>query len=147
VRLGDTKEGGILSIRVASSMDAKGAGRIENSYGGIGEAECWGKRAHWVDYSGPVEGATVGFAVYDHPTSFRHPTYWHVRNYGLFTANPFGLHDFYANRGIDGSHVLQEGARLRFKYRILIHQGSTAQARVADRYHDYSTPPKVVESS
>ena len=94
VHFGDTKEGGILSLRVATSMDASGDGRMENAVGGIGEAECWGKRAQWLDYTGPVKGQTVGFAVYDHPTSFRHPTYWHARNYGLFTANPFGLHDY-----------------------------------------------------
>ena len=140
---GDTKEGGIISLRVATSMDASDDGRMENAIGGIGEAECWGKRAQWLDYTGPVAGETVGFAVYDHPTSFRHPTYWHARNYGLFTANPFGLHDYYANPGVDGSHVLPEGGLLRFKYRIYVHAGDTATAQVAQRYHDYITPPEV----
>ncbi|HRU05796.1 MAG TPA: PmoA family protein, partial [Candidatus Brocadiia bacterium] len=56
VRFGDTKEGGIASVRVASSMDASGRGRIVNSFGGINEGEAWGKRAQWCDYSGPVEG-------------------------------------------------------------------------------------------
>jgi len=45
VRLGDTKEGGICSIRVATSMDAKKGGQIENAYGGVNEKETWGKRA------------------------------------------------------------------------------------------------------
>ena len=146
VHFADTKEGGILSLRVATSMDASGDGRMENAVGGIGEAECWGKRAQWLDYTGPVKGETVGFAVYDHPSSFRHPTYWHARNYGLFTANPFGLRDFYANPGVDGSHVLPEGGLLRFKYRIYVHAGNTASAQVAQRYHDYITPPEVTEA-
>ncbi len=146
VHFGDTKEGGIISLRVATSMDASGDGRMENAIGGIGEAECWGKRAQWLDYTGPVKGETVGFAVYDHPSSFRHPTYWHARNYGLFTANPFGLHDFYANPGVDGSHVLPEGGLLRFKYRIYVHAGDTASAQVAQRYHDFITPPEVTEA-
>ena len=146
VHFADTKEGGILSLRVATSMDASGDGRMENAVGGIGEAECWGKRAQWLDYTGPVKGETVGFAVYDHPSSFRHPTYWHARNYGLFTANPFGLHDYYANPGVDGSHVLPEGGLLRFKYRIYVHAGDTASAQVAQRYHDYITPPEVTEA-
>ena len=146
VHFGDTKEGGIISLRVATSMDASGDGRMENAVGGIGEAECWGKRAQWLDYTGPVKGETVGFAVYDHPSSFRHPTYWHARNYGLFTANPFGLHDYYANPGVDGSHVLPEGGLLRFKYRIYVHAGDTASAQVAQRYHDFITPPEVTEA-
>ena len=36
----------------------------------------------------------MGIAILNHPASFRYPTYWHVRDYGLFAANPFGLHDF-----------------------------------------------------
>ena len=37
---------------------------------------------------------TLGIAILNHPSSFRHPTHWHVRTYGLFAANPFGIHDF-----------------------------------------------------
>ena len=61
VHFGDTKEGGILSLRVATSMDGSGDGRMENAIGGIGEAECWGKRAQWLDYTGPVKGRDRGF--------------------------------------------------------------------------------------
>ena len=87
VRFGDTKEGAMLSVRIASSMDADADGHIENAYGGKGETECFGKRAQWMDYAGPVDGTTVGVAVFDHPSSFRYPTYWHMRNYGLMHAN------------------------------------------------------------
>ena len=94
VRFGDTKEGAMLSVRVASSMDADADGTIENAYGGRGETECFGKRAQWMDYAGPVDGNTVGVAVFDHPSSFRYPTYWHMRNYGLMHANPFAWREF-----------------------------------------------------
>ena len=33
-------------------------------------------------------------AIFDHPQNLRHPTWWQVRDYGLFAANPFGQHDF-----------------------------------------------------
>ena len=85
---GDTKEGGFISLRVASSMDASAAGRLENARGGVGESEVWGKRAEWCDYSGPVEGKMAGVAFLESPTSFGHPTYWHARDYGLMSANP-----------------------------------------------------------
>ena len=39
VLLGDTKEGGIASVRVAQSMRVLEGGRIENSFGGINEEE------------------------------------------------------------------------------------------------------------
>jgi hypothetical protein len=39
VTFGDTKEGGLLAIRVASSMDATGQGRMENSSGDVFAAD------------------------------------------------------------------------------------------------------------
>ncbi|MCD6417133.1 MAG: PmoA family protein [Planctomycetes bacterium] len=140
VRFGDTKEGGFASVRVATSMDVEHTGRIENSLGGINETETWGKRAHWCDYSGQVGGETVGIAVFDSPSNLRHPTYWHVRDYGLMAANPFGLSHF-VDENADGSYVLPEGGRLRFRYRIYIHAGDAQQGRVRDKYLEWAFPP------
>jgi hypothetical protein len=86
---GDTKEGGLLSVRVATSMDGARGGTIENAGGGRGEAACWGKPSPWCDYSGRVEDQIVGIALLDHPSNPGHPARWHVRDYGLMTANPF----------------------------------------------------------
>jgi len=143
VEFGDTKEGGICSVRVASSMDAKAEGRIENSYGGIDEAETWGKRAHWCDYCGPVRGEVVGIAIFDHPDSFRHPTYWHVRDYGLMTANPFALSYYHDDPARDGSHVLKPDETLSFRYRIYLHLGDASEGGVAEKHHDFISPPRV----
>lgn len=143
VTFGDTKEGGIASVRVASSMDAKADGTIVNSFGGTNEAETWGKRAHWCDYSGPVDGKTVGIAIFDTPSNFRYPTYWHVRNYGLMTANPFGLSHFMRDKAVDGSHTIEKGASFPFSYRLYFHAGDTATAGVADKFLDYVAPPSV----
>jgi hypothetical protein len=142
VFFGDTKEGGILSVRVASSLDVPRGGRIENAYGGIDEGETWGKPAHWCDYSGEVEGTKVGISVMDHPDSFRYPTCWHVRNYGLMTANPFGLKAF-TNGAKDGSHLLERGQSLRFRYRLLIHRGDATAAGIRDHYLSFIAPPTV----
>jgi hypothetical protein len=142
VRFGDTKEGGMISVRVASSMDVPRGGKIENSYGGIQERETWGRSAHWCDYSGNVEGKHVGVAIMDHPDSFRHPTYWHVRNYGLFAANPFGLSDFTDGRR-EGSYTLEEGETMRFFYRLLLHEGDAGSADVRGHYLNFACPPLV----
>jgi len=143
VTFGDTKEGGILSIRVPTPLRVDQGGAMRNCYGGVGEEECWGKRAHWCDYVGVLEGKKVGVAVFDHPTSFRHPTYWHIRNYGLFAANPFGLSYYYNDKSRDGSHTLKKGENLSFSYRVYIHEGNTRAGGVADAYHNFVNNPKV----
>jgi hypothetical protein len=142
VLFGDTKEGGILCLRVASSMDVLRGGRLVSSSGGVNEAEVWGKRAHWCDYSGPVNTRWVGVACFEHPKSFRHPTYWHARDYGLLTANPFGVSVF-EGPGHSGEHTLPAGESLRFRYRVYVHQGDATEGRVAEKYNNYVNPPTV----
>jgi hypothetical protein len=142
VRFGDTKEGGIISLRVAASMEGSRTGRIENALGAATEAETWGKRASWCDYSGPVGGHIVGIAVFDHPANPCYPTYWHVRDYGLMTANPFGL-SFFVGGGADGSYALRAGEELSFRYRVLIHAGGAQEGGVKDKYLEYVFSPAV----
>ena len=143
VTFGDTKEGGLCSIRVASTMDASSGGRIENAAGRVGEKQAWGKRSDWCDYSGPVSGQTVGVAIMDHPENFRHPTYWHVRDYGLMTANPFGVAAFTGDSSESGAHTLAEGESLLFRYRVLVHRGVPSEADVAGHYRNWIDPPRV----
>jgi hypothetical protein len=143
VYFGDTKEGGIISVRVNPSMNASDGGKIENAYGGTNEGETWGKRAQWCDYSGIVEGTPVGIAVFDHISNPRYPTYWHVRNYGLMTTNIFGTGTFEGDQSKDGSYTLKSGAEMNFRFRVLIHAGDAATGQVAQKYHDFINPPTV----
>lgn len=143
VHFGDTKEGGIMSIRVHPSMNAADGGKIENAFGGINEAETWGKRANWCDYSGIVDGTPVGIAVYDHITNPRYPTYWHVRNYGLMGSNIFGGGTFEGDPAKDGSYTLKTGEEMHFRFRVLIHAGDATVGKVAQKYHDFINPPTV----
>lgn len=142
VLFGDTKEGGPLAVRVATPLEGNNGGTIENANGGRGEAETWGKRAPWVDYSGRIDQEPVGIAMMDHPTSFRHPTWWHVRDYGLFAANPFGLSAFTNDPGQRGDYLLQPGQSIAFRYRVVLHRGNAASGQIAARYHDYAHPPE-----
>ena len=82
------------------AVDGDRGGKIVNSLEAI-DQEAWGKAAAWVDYHGPVgpDEVQAGIAVLNHPSSFRFPTFWHVRTYGLLAANVFGLHNF-KSRGI-----------------------------------------------
>jgi hypothetical protein len=143
VLFGDTKEGGPLALRINSALEGQRGGLIQNADGGRREAETWGQRSSWVDYSGDLAGQSVGVAIMDHPTSFRHPTYWHVRDYGLFAANPFGISAFTQDPLQRGDLVLPPGQTLSFRYRICLHTGDAEAAGVAERYHDFAHPPRV----
>jgi hypothetical protein len=142
--LGDTKEG-TMAVRLAETMRLHGPvghGHIVNS-AGVHDDATWGKRADWCDYYGPVAGQTVGLAIFDHPDNPRHPTWWHVRDYGLFAANPFGQHDFESlrNNKTAGDLVIPAGQSVTFRYRFYFHQGNERQAKVAEKYRDYIKAP------
>ncbi len=136
LKMGDTKEG-TFAIRVVNGLTAPNV-KMLNSEGKVGEAEIWGKRADWVDYSGDVDGESLGIAIFDNPANIKHPTYWHARDYGLFAVNPFGEHDFYNDPKRDGSVTIATGQSLTLRYRVFIHHGDAAQARVAAAYRLYS---------
>ena len=137
VKFGDTKEGA-FGVRVAETMkvDAKKGGRIVNSEGQV-DGAAWGKPAAWVDYNGPVNDKTVGVAIFNHPTSFRYPTPWHVRTYGLFAANPFGLHDFTSDKKADGSYTIPAGKSMTLRYRVYLHLGDEKAGKVAEAFKAY----------
>jgi len=143
VKFGDTKEGGLLSVRVRGSMNGSREGLITNACGAVTEAENWGHRASWCDYSGPADGMVAGIAIFDHEDNPLYPTYWHVRDYGLMTANPFALSYYKNDKSLDGSWMLQSGVSATFRYRVLIHLGDTDGGQVAAKYHDFINPPKV----
>jgi hypothetical protein len=141
VTLGDTKEAGLCAIRVPSSMEKRCV--IESSTGSLGEGECWGRPAHWVDYSGQAGGRHRGVAILDHPSNPSHPTRWHVRDYGLFAANPFGLSDYKSGFERDGAMTIAEGEESTFRYRVILHKGNAQSGRVRERWVDLATPPEV----
>jgi hypothetical protein len=138
VVLGDTKEGS-LGMRVGGAMavDDKAGGVITNS-DGLHDADAWGKRASWVDYSGPIDGEQVGITILNHPDSFRYPTYWHVRTYGLFAANPFGLHDFVGKPEANGQLTLSRGESFSLYYRIIFHAGNVDVAGTVAAFDRYA---------
>jgi hypothetical protein len=135
VHFGDTKEG-TFAIRLAPELDAP-TGKMFNSEGGEGESQIWGKRANWVDVDGVINGQPLGVAVFDAPDSYSHPTYWHARGYGLLAANPFGLSFFYNDPKHNGSYTLPAGESVKFRYRVLIHEGTFKDAQIVEKYGAY----------
>jgi len=138
VVFGDTKEG-TMAFRVRPELtlpradEAVASGHYLNSAGNR-DADVWGKPASWVHLQGEVDGRTVGVACFDHPTNLRHPTTWHARDYGLFAANPFGLHDFTGAAAGSGRLELRPGESLGLRYRWVFHDREADAASVEARF-------------
>ncbi len=144
VVFGDEKDGFVAmrvnpALRVKNAQGGRGTGSALNS-AGQKDAALWGQAAKWLDYWGPIDGKTVGIAMFDHPGNLRHPTTWHARDYGLVTANPFGTYFFTGEKGPRqaGKHTLKAGESLQFRYRFYIHNGDATQAKIVERYEQYT---------
>jgi hypothetical protein len=116
---GDTKEG-VFAIRLRDEFTAKQGGWMTNAEGLSGMKEIWGKPSPWVEYVATLEGEPVAVRIADHLENPRHPTRWHARDYGLFAANIFGVHDFLEDKSKDGSITLAPGESLRFRYTVTV---------------------------
>jgi hypothetical protein len=137
VRLGDTKEAGLCSVRV--KKDISGNPVITNSKGQAGEGHCWGKPAEWCDISGAIGGKPCGIAVLDHPENPRHPSRWHVRKYGLLAANMFALSEY--DKGTEkgaGDFMIAPGKPVTFRYRVVIHRGDAAKAGLGQKFDEFA---------
>ena len=141
----DQKDAGI-AIRVPSSMaiDSKQGGVVINSDGQPCK-KAWGRPAKWCDYHGPVDDENLGIAFLCHPTSYRFPSRWHVREYGLFAANPFGLKSF--NRKLtDGATRLSKGEKLMLRHRLIFHKGDAKAAKIQSAWRAYAKESRSYES-
>lgn len=140
VTFGDTKEG-MFAIRLTNSMREMVAnGLVVNADGTTGTVACWGRASNWVDYSGPVAGHTYGVTLMDHPENPR-PSRYHVRNYGLFSINPFGAEAY--TKGKDDAQEAQPAtikpgdSPLRFRYGLFVHNGTAEDAPVSSAYEQF----------
>ena len=132
-----------MAVRMHPALRLRGAvaeGDCLNSAGDEGK-QCWGKRASWIDYFGPVDGEVCGIAIFDHPANHAHPTWWHARDYGLVAANPWGVGPFERKKKTDGQRV-KKGGSVTLKYRFYFHAGDTAQAKVAQQWAAFAQPEK-----
>ncbi|MEX2260937.1 MAG: PmoA family protein [Bryobacteraceae bacterium] len=120
MKFGDTEEGA-LGFRFSDDFREDRGAKMRNSEGAAGKP-IWGKRARWTDYSVERKGKPLGVAIMDHPSNPRHPTYWHARDYGLNSVNPFGVRDFTKDKSQDGSLTVPAGGKTVFRYRVAIHE-------------------------
>jgi hypothetical protein len=87
---------------------------------GVSGETAWGTRSRWCTLTGrDADKHVVTLAVIDNPNNPGYPTYWHVRGYGLFAANPFGQNNF--NPKLPPSeYAIEEGKTMTFRYRVIL---------------------------
>lgn len=134
-RFGDAMEEMGLGVRMATPLAVKSGqgGEILNSEGRTGEAETRERLVEWCDYHGPIDGRDVGITIFASPENSR-KTWWHNRDYGFFTANPFHAHP---DRPENTPVILKQGETIRLRYGIAIH-GNTDSAKY-DPAAEYQT--------
>ena len=141
----DTKEG-LFAIRThpdlrLTSSPKRGVeevfGSAVNSEGITGKA-IWGKQARWLLYKGKIDGKAMSIAMYDHPENLRHPTTWHARDYGLVTANPFGMHHFLGKEKGAGAFKVAKGDHLSLRYRVEFFRGEVTPSDVEACYRRFA---------
>lgn len=135
---GDQEEMG-LGVRMATPLRAEqvskfdlpaGNGEIVTADGKRNERGVWGTAPSWCDYRGAVDGKPAGVAVFCHPENFR-PSRFHVRDYGLMVANPFGKAAFKV--GEPSRVVVRPGEELRLRYGLLVHGAEAPENLDLDR--------------
>jgi len=120
----------LLAIRVPDAMLVGKGGVITNSEGQSNPPD--GTPARWLDYSGPLGSGTAGVALFDHPQNPRHPTRW--LNFQAQTLGPAPAHR--------EPLAWKPGESLRFRYRVLLHEGDVTQAAIAQEYLAFITEPQ-----
>ncbi len=140
VELTKTKEGG-FGLRVTTALTSvdpgktrdkqkdRGEGQMVDALGNKGEPAIREHAASWADNFGVVNGKPVGVAIMNHPTSWRYPTNWHVRAYGLFCANPWM---------VQGDQHMNKGDSFTLKFRLYVHGGDPTAGKVAEVYNGYA---------
>jgi hypothetical protein len=122
-----------------------GTGFYFSSNGDVTAKNIWGKRARWVALQGIRQKKVVGVAILNHPASINYPTYWHVRDYGLFSANPLGQGDFQRqrprqyrkNKVIPLRLTLEPDETVHFRFLVIIYEGIRTNQQIEKRFKDF----------
>lgn len=132
---GDQEEMG-FGIRVNTKITGQfGQGSLSNAEGLKGEDATWGQASNWIDYSGPVDDKYLGVTLMPDPENFR-PSWYHARDYGMVTANPFGRKAM--EQGEASVVTVKKGEEFRLGFGVLIYCNPNGQqADVEKAYEDY----------
>jgi hypothetical protein len=118
----------LLAVRVLNALLPGQGGVITNSAGRENPAD--GETADWIDISGRLGGAWQGVALLNHSGNLRAPT-----PCLQFARQTIGLSPTHRE-----PYMLEPKQELRLRYRVFVHAGNAAAARVASEYQAYVKP-------
>ena len=121
----------LFSARVAADLSVKNGGAMVNAEGDSGEKATFGKGSPWMDYTGKRGDFMEGIAILQHPSNPWYPSPWFTRDYGFFSPTPM-----YWPKD-DKQTDLKKGDQLVLRYRVLVHGGSCAEAKIAEKFAEY----------
>jgi hypothetical protein len=116
-----------FGIRVATPLTVNNGGKLVDAGGNVNEPEVRGSTARWADYRGEIDGKQVGITAMPHPKN-PNPAWYHARNYGVLTTNPFPRHK-------PSETVLQSGETLRLRFAAFVHEGEVDIEKIYNSLH------------
>ena len=119
----------LFSARMHHTLSVKGGGSLNNSEGKSGEKETAGMESSWCDYYGERFGMVEGMAIFDSPQNIWYPSKWFTRDYGFFSPTNMYWRD---------GDFLKENESITFKYRVVVHSGTTEQAEIKRLYSQWT---------
>jgi hypothetical protein len=121
----------LFSARMAADLSVKCGGTMVNAEGETAEKGTFGKNSPWMDYYGKRGENIEGLAILQHPSNPWFPSPWFTRDYGFFSPTPM----YWPEKGEET--FLKKGETLLLRYRVLVHGGTTAEAKIAEIFKQY----------
>ena len=121
----------LFSARMAADLSVKCGGTMINAEGETAEKGTFGKNSPWMDYYGKRGENIEGLAILQHPSNPWFPSPWFTRDYGFFSPTPM----YWPQQGEET--FLKKGETLQLRYRVLVHGGTTAEAKIAEAFKQY----------
>ena len=123
----------LFSGRMDADLAVTNGGTMVNANGDKGEKGTFGKRSPWIDFYGKRGDKIEGMAIMQHPSNEWYPSPWFTRDYGFFSPTPMY---WPAN---DKETTLKKGQTIQLKYRVLVHAGDVASAKIAEQFELYKS--------
>ncbi|MCX8037738.1 MAG: PmoA family protein [Candidatus Sumerlaeia bacterium] len=120
----------LFAVRMARHLGADRTGTMVNAEGLKGEKATFGKKSAWMDYYGDNGAGIEGIAIFDHPSNRWFPCEWFTRDYGFISPTPMNWLD-------ENGFQLKRGETLTLRYRVVVHAGDPAQARLAELFKEW----------
>jgi hypothetical protein len=113
---------------MATDLIVQNGGTLVDAEGDKNEKETMGKKSAWMDYYGKRGKFVEGLAILQHPSNPWYPATWFTRDYGHFAPAVMNWPE-------NGKDIfVKMGDNLSFRYRVLIHGGDPAEAKIAEEF-------------